>query len=87
VAWNVDGFSYLGGVTTVTYTVQNHGKVDLTGVNLEIGVDVGGVYVIRWTPDFSLSQNRIVHGSLGIPTGPGPIDAAVLGIDMDDPKA
>ena len=88
VAWNIDSYSNTPpGWTTVVYTVQNQGRIDLTGVNLEIGVDIGGSYVTGWTPDFDLRQNQILHGSLAILTGGGGIGATVLGIDMDDPQA
>ena len=89
VAWNIDSYSpnVPPGWTTVFYTVQNQGKIDLTGVNLEIGVDIGGSYVTGWTPDFDLRQNQILHGSLSILTGPIAVGATVLGVDMDDPKA
>jgi hypothetical protein len=89
VAWNVDSYSYdvPSGRTTVFYTVQNQGKIDLTGVNLEIGVEVGGLYITGWTPDFTLSQNQIRHGSFAILTGPGAVGATVLGVDMDDPQS
>ena len=88
VAWNIDNFSYnaLNGQTTVIYTVQNQGKIDLTGVNLKIGVDVGGAYASGWTPDFSLSQNQILQGSLNVFTGVNPFGATVLSIDMNNPQ-
>jgi len=90
VAWSIDSMTYSGGFTTVTYTVQNLGKVDLTGVNLQIGVDMSGnlTYPSRaWTTDFSLNQNQTIHGSLGFYTGSNPLGwATVLSIDMDNPK-
>ena len=92
VAWSVDSMIYSDPYEIVTYTVQNLGKVDLTGVNLQVGVDVlgNGFYPNRaWTPDFSLDQNQVKSGSISIFVGSSPAagGATVLSIDMDDPKA
>lgn len=88
VTWTTTVGSTILGVTRVSYTVQNLGKIDLTGVNLEIGVDMAGngtfIYP-TWTPDFSLYQNQIKVGYVDIVTGSVPFAAAVLSIDMDNP--
>jgi hypothetical protein len=92
VGWNIDGVTYNGltGMTRVAYSVQNVGKIDLTGVNLRIGVDVNNdlTYPVRaWTMDFSLNQNQTIHSSIDIYTGILPIGwATVLSVDMDNPK-
>jgi hypothetical protein len=92
LAWNIDNVTYntLTGVTRVSYTVQNVGKVDLTGVNLRIGVDVNNdlTYPTRaWTLDFSINQNQTIHSSIDIYTGFLPLGwATVLNVDMDNPK-
>jgi hypothetical protein len=90
LSWNIDGVAWLGnGYTRVTYTVQNLGKYDLTGVNLKIGVDVNGnlTYPISgWTEPFSLLQNQTRYGSLDIYTGSAPFGwATVLSVDVDNP--
>ena len=93
VTWKITGVMWPGGsYTHVTYSVQNLGKYDLTGVNLEIGVDVNGdgTYPCRaWTPDFSINQNQILYGSLDVPTGLGVNPAGwatVTSVDMDKPQ-
>ena len=92
VAWSVDSMTYnpITSRTNVTYTVHNMGKLDLTGVNLQIGVDVVGnvFYPSRaWTPDFSIRQDQTLFGSLDIYTGANPVGGAtVLSVDMDNPK-
>jgi hypothetical protein len=93
VTWTIDNIVALGGGTTrIYYSVQNLGKIDLTGVNLEIGADMAGTglyypYSI-WTPDFSLNKNQIKSGWVDLYTGLGgpPLAAAVLSIDMDNPS-
>ena len=93
VAWSIDGWSY-NAVTdqmSVTYTVQNMGKFDLTGVNLQIGVDVAGngTYPNRaWTPDFDLRQNQVKSGAVSVFVGSLPPlgGATVLSVDMNNPK-
>ena len=90
VGWTIDGMSQDGTVTRVDYTVRNLGKLDLTGVNLKIGVDVlgNGTYpATQWTPDFTLNQNEVLYGSVDVSTGVPPLGGAmVLSIDMDNPK-
>ena len=88
VNWSVDGYTTTGSPVNVTYTVQNSGQYDLTGVNLEIGVDTGtGYYYTAWTPSFSLNKGEIKHGSLNIVTNNAvAIGAAVLSVDMDSPS-
>jgi hypothetical protein len=89
VTWTIDGMTQIGPITRVSYTVQNLGKIDLKGVNLEIGVDMlnNGSYPLSvWTPDFSLNQNQIKYGSVDLTTGSFPLGGAmVLSIDMDNP--
>jgi hypothetical protein len=92
VGWNIDSITYssLTGMTRVSYTVQNVGKIDLTGVNLRIGVDMNNdlTYPVRaWTMDFSLNQNQTIRSSLDVYTGIVPLGGAtVLNVDMDNPK-
>jgi hypothetical protein len=90
LTWSIDRITQLGGTTRVSYTVQNLGKIDLTGVNLEIGVDMAGngTYPISaWTPDFAIDQNQIQYRSIDLVTGGMPAGGAmVLSIDMDNPK-
>jgi hypothetical protein len=90
IGWSINGLTPIGGFTRVSYTVQNLGKYDLTGVNLKIGVDVlgNGTYpAAQWTPDFSISQGQVLYGSIDIVTGGAPLGGAmVLGVDMDNPK-
>jgi hypothetical protein len=90
VAWSITSVSYYPDHATVTYTVQNLGKVDLTGVNLQIGVDMvpdSFTYPMRgWTPDFDLHQNQVKFGALDVFTGTQPVMnswATVLSIDLD----
>jgi hypothetical protein len=90
VGWSIDGWSQVGTSTRVSYTVHNLGKLDLTGVNLKIGVDVlgNGTYpATAWTPDFDIRQNEVRYGTIDVPTGPGfPAGGAtVLSVDMDNP--
>jgi hypothetical protein len=89
VTWSIDGMTQIGPITRVSYTVQNLGKIDLKGVNLEIGVDMAGdgTYPLsKWTPDFSLDQNQIKFGSVDVTTVSTPMGwATVLSIDMDNP--
>lgn len=93
LAWNID--NVIPGVpfTHVVYTVQNMGKDDLTGVNLQVGVDMTGNGVSypcsAWTPDFSIHEGQTIHGSIDVPI-PGVVLpagwATVLSVDMDNPK-
>jgi len=86
VTWTIDTYQQIGTITRVTYTVQNVGQYDLTGVNLEIGVDNGLYYQTAWTADFSLSKNQVLHGTLDIVTGAiTPVGVTVFGVDMDKP--
>lgn len=90
LAWNID--NVIPGVpfTHVTYTVRNMGKLDLTGVNLQVGVDVlgNGAYPCSaWTPDFSIGQNQTRYGSIDVPTPSLPAGwATVISVDMDNPQ-
>jgi hypothetical protein len=87
VTWNVDSYMQMGTITRVNYTVQNVGQYDLTGVNLEVGVDTGsGFYYTAWTATFSLAKNQVLHGSIDVPTGGlVPLGATILGVDTDKP--
>lgn len=90
VGWSINGMSQAGSFTRVSYTVRNQGKLDLTGVNLQVGVDVlgNGTYpATAWTPDFSINKNQVLYGSIDVPTGPVPPlgGAMVLSVDMDNP--
>ena len=90
VGWIIDSMGPNGTSTRVTYTVWNQGKLDLTGVNLKIGVDVlgNGTYpATQWTPDFSMHENEVLHGSIDVNTGGAIVmgGATVLAIDMDNP--
>jgi len=89
VGWNVDSVAPNGGTARVAYTVQNLGQYDLTGVNLQIGVDTNaGFYYTAWTSDFSLAKGQVVHRTIDVPTnGLPPVGATVLAIDMDKPGA
>jgi len=88
--WNIAGVTYSSSFTHVSYTATNLGKVDLTGVNLEIGVDVNGDGTYPrsvWTPDFSVKQGQTVAGSADVYTGVLPLGwATVISVDMDNPK-
>jgi len=89
VTWNIDSVVSSGPSTArVTYTVQNVGQYDLTGVNLEFGVDTGaGFYHTAWTADFSLNKGDVQHRTIDVPTdGFAPVGAVVLSVDMDNPE-
>jgi hypothetical protein len=91
VGWTIDSMGPNGTYTRVSYTVRNLGKLDLTGVNLKIGVDVlgdGSYPATEWTPDFSLDQNEVRYGSIDVNTGGAFVagGAMVLSVDMDNPK-
>ncbi len=91
VAWDITNVTYSSSFTHVSYTATNLGKIDLTGVNLQIGVDMtgNGTYPLSaWTPDFSLRRDQTVVGSIDIYTGVVPPLgwATVISIDMDNPK-
>ena len=94
VGWSINTFGGSASLAHVTYTVQNLGKYDLTGVNLEIGAYVASTftgYISAWTtPDFNLAQNEIKSGSIDIDISPYSVafvtGAAVLGVDMDKPN-
>lgn len=91
VGWNID-YVTAGPLVQVGYTVWNQGMYDLTGVNLEIGVEVNLpplAYISAWTtPDFNLAQNETRSGSITINATGYTITgvAAVLGVDMDSPN-
>ena len=81
-----------GNYYRVTYTVQNLGKVDLTGVNLLWGVDVNNDTYPEgqsWTSDFSISQGATLVNQTVNVYAPGgvtpPLNAMVLSVDMDKP--
>jgi hypothetical protein len=92
LGWTIDAVNVSSYNAHVDYTVWNHGKYDLTGVNLEIGVyatptTIG--YISAWTlPDFSLAQNDTRSGGIDINIYPNTASsgAAVLAVDMDNPK-
>ncbi len=86
--WSVDTYSPSGTPVHVTYTVQNSGQYDLTGVNLEIGVATNtGYYYSQWSPSFSLNKGEIRSLSMDVPTnGASVTSAAVLSVDMDSPS-
>jgi hypothetical protein len=90
LAWSIDGVTYSSSFTHVSYTASNLGKIDLTGVNLEIGVDVNGdgnYPRSAWTPDFDIRQGQVLSGSLDVYTGVMPSGwATVISVDMDNPK-
>ena len=93
VGRSMDAVIWSSPTAQVHYTVWNQGKYDLTGVNLKIGVDVGTPifgYVSAWTtPDFDLAKNETRSGDIyiNIPSGvPTTAPAAVLAVDMDNPK-
>ncbi|MGA2479400.1 MAG: hypothetical protein ABSG63_11685 [Spirochaetia bacterium] len=82
-----------GNYYRVTYTVQNLGKVDLTGVNLLWGVDVNNDTYPEgqsWTSDFSISQGAtLVNQTIDVYALGGvipPLNAMVLSVDMDKPN-
>jgi hypothetical protein len=87
VNWNIDTYSSPGSPVHVTYTVQNVGQYDLTGVNLQIGVDTGaGFYYTAWTSGTSLNKGDIRHGSIDLLTNGNPVvGVTVLAVDMDNP--
>jgi hypothetical protein len=89
--WDWSLIQNLAPYYRVHYTVQNLGKVDLTGVNLLWGVDVNGDTLPdgqAWTPDFSLSQGQTVSTTVDVYTlvaPSAPLEATVLSVDMDKP--
>ena len=93
LAWSIDTVTSYGTLppyTHVTYHVRNMGKYDLTGVNLQVGVDVysNGTYpASAWTPDFNINQGQTLYGSIDILT---PVVATgwatVISVDMDKPQ-
>ena len=94
LAWNIDTVTAYGTIppyTHVTYTVRNQGKVDLTGVNLQVGVDVygNGTYpASAWTPDFSINQGQTLYGSIDVLTPTPSVGwATVISVDMDKPQS
>jgi hypothetical protein len=91
LAWNVTGVTALpGSFYRVSYSVQNPGKYDLHGVNLEIGLDVygdGSFFVAGWTPDFTINQTQMLFGTIDIYSAIAPAGgASVLSVDMDSPS-
>ena len=88
VRWSVDSTIVAGSNVTVDYTVWNDGKYDLTGVNLEIGINSTVGIISYWTPDFSLDRGETKYGTFffntGLATSIPP--AEILGVDMDKPK-
>jgi hypothetical protein len=92
IGWRIDSYSaVVANNVTVSYTVWNDGQYDLDGVNLKVGVwmNLPGEYVSDWTmPDFSLGKGETKSGSIVIYVGgdTGPSGAAVLAVDMDNPK-
>lgn len=91
LGWNVTAVTPItANVYRVSYTVQNPGKYDLHGVNLQIGLDIygnGSYYVAGWTPDFTINQGQVLYGTLDIFTTVTPAGgASVLSVDMDSPS-
>jgi hypothetical protein len=91
LAWNVTGVSRLpNDFYRVSYSVQNPGKYDLHGVNLQIGLDIygnGSFFVAGWTPDFTINQNQVLFGTIDIYSSIAPVGgASVLSVDMDSPS-
>jgi len=91
LAWNITGVTALpGNFYRVSYSVQNPGKYDLHGVNLQIGLDIygnGSYFVAAWTPDFSIDQGQTLFGSIDIYSSVVPAGgASVLSVDMDAPS-
>lgn len=91
LAWNITGMTALpGSFYRVSYSVQNPGKYDLHGVNLQIGLDVygnGSFYVAGWTPDFTINQSQVLFGTIDIYSSIVPVGgASVLSVDMDSPS-
>ena len=94
LAWSINSVTYSGSVphviTHVSYTATNLGRIDLTGANLEVGVDVNGDGTYpqsAWTPDFNVDQGHSVVGSVDVYTGVVPLGwATVISVDMDNPK-
>jgi len=87
VNWNVDTYTAAGTPVHVTYSTQNVGQYDLSGVNLQVGVDTGaGYYYTAWTPDFSLNKGEIRHSSIDVVTNGAPVVAVtILAVDMNKP--
>ncbi|HUI71950.1 MAG TPA: hypothetical protein VL354_15630 [Spirochaetia bacterium] len=90
LAWTINSVTYSNSLTRVSYTATNLGKTDLTGVNLEIGVDVNGDGTYSrsaWTADFNINQGQSMSGIIDIYTGVMPNGwATVISVDMDNPK-
>ena len=88
VRWSVDATFVAGSIVTVDYTVWNDGKYDLTGVNLEIGIDSNVGIISYWTPNFTLNQGDVLQGTFSFSIGSAtPIGLGlILGVDMDKPK-
>ncbi len=91
LAWNVTGVTALpGNFYRVGYSVQNPGKYDLHGVNLQIGLDIygnGSFFVAGRTPDFTINQNQLLFGTIDLYSSIPPIGgASVLSVDMDSPS-
>jgi hypothetical protein len=88
VRWSVDNTVGPGPIITVDYTVWNDGKYDLTGVNLEIGIDSSVGIISYWTPDFSLDRGETKYGTFSFSIGSAtPVGVGlILGVDMDKPK-
>ena len=72
---------------TVYYTATNVGAYDLTGVNLEIAAlsSTGTICGSTYTPSFSLAQNSTYSSYITFGTFTTPVDAKVVGVDMDKP--
>ncbi len=89
LAWNIESVTWSNPNVHVMYSVRNLGKYDLTGVNLQFGVDMygNGTYLVTaWTKDFSIGQNQVLFASIDIRTGTPPAgDVTVLSVDMDKP--
>jgi hypothetical protein len=78
----------------IDYTVENMGRIDLTGVNIRFGVDTtgNGDYTDSadgdaWTMDFNIDAGEVRSGTINVRyTGTSAVSAAIIGVDMDNPK-
>ena len=88
VGWNINYWTVVGPNVVVNYTAYNMGKYDLTGVNLEVAVEVPpGVYISAKTPNFSLAQGQYYTSNITIFIAPASsvTSATVLSVGMDKP--
>jgi len=89
LTWGVINTVTSSSYTTVNYWVENQGQYDLTGVNLEFGLDTTGYGTYTYTgvtPSFSINQGQTISSSIVIYTPSYVYNAAVLMVDMDSPS-